>query len=133
MFTLIHSLNLEITFDTVAVEEQFPSVAFDITVNWKMPNQQAQILIKECWFVYSELNQFEENLNHLFKRQKNFVELSNMSLQPILQFNRNGDEVIFSFKTINNFESGTIMLTTEIDYQELLEILERIKTWAKWW
>jgi hypothetical protein len=117
MFTLIQSLNLEITFDTVAIEEHPPSVAFDVTANWKMPYQQAQIVIKECWFEYSELNQFEENLRQFVKKQNNFVKLSNMNLQSTLQFNRNNNEVIFQFEISDNFNLGTIIIRTEIDDQ----------------
>jgi len=91
MFTFINSLNLEITFDTVAVEEQLPSVAFQVTAKWEMPNQQAQIVIKESWFEYSELNQFEENLLQLVKRQIDFVKLPDISSKSVLQFSQIDD------------------------------------------
>ncbi len=134
MFTFIHSINLEIDLDPVKTEDHYhPSVAFDITAIWEMPFQKAKIEINECWFENSELNQFQENLQILFEKRTDSVNLCDMSLKPIFQFNRLNEEIIFELNVQDSFLMGTITLRTEIADQELLEILERMKSWAKWW
>jgi hypothetical protein len=133
MFTLIQSSPLEVTFDPVFTEERLPSVAFDITANWVMPYQQAQIIIKECWVEHSELNRFESQLKQLINKQLDNVKLSNMSLEPIIQFSRNSDKVIFEFVSIDTGKMGTVSIKTNLYEQELTEIIQNIKNWGKWW
>lgn len=133
MFTLIQSSPLEVTFDPVSTEERLPSVAFDITANWGMPYQQAQIIIKECWLEYSELNRFENELKQLINRQLDNVKLSNMSLEPVIQFSRSSDKVTFEFVSTDTANMGTVSIKTNLYEQELAEIIQNIKNWGKWW
>ena len=133
MFPFIHSSPLEITFDPVSTEERLPSVAFDITAKWMMPHQEAEIIIKECWFEYTALNRFEEDLKQFTSRQIYVLELSNMNLKPIIQIRRDSDEVIFEFMVSDLFDMGTVSIKTNLYEQELVEITQNIKNWAKWW
>lgn len=134
MFALISSLNLDVDFDPVSTDGIYLSVAFDVTANWKMPYQQAQITAKECWFGHFELNQFEENLRHLSKRQNDLVKLSDIGTKPIMHFSRTDlGEILFQFKVGDTFDMGTITIETTLEDQELLEIIDNIKNWAKWW
>ena len=99
-----------------------------------MPYQQAQITAKECWFGHIELNEFEENLKHLSKRQGDYIKLLNMNSKPIIQFSRTDlGEILFQFKVGDTFDMGTITIETTLGDQELLEIIENMKNWAKWW
>jgi hypothetical protein len=133
MFPLIDSAPLEIVFDPVSTEERLPSVAFNITAKWSMPFQQAEIIIKECWFEYSELNRFEDDLKQLVNRQIHSVKLSNMSLIPIMRFRRIGDKVSFEFIANDSADMGTVSIQTNLYELEINEIAENIKNWAKWW
>lgn len=134
MFTLINSNTLLIELDPVQIiEKQYPSVAFDITATWLMPYQQAKVKIKECWIENFELTQFEQILQSFIKTETNIVKLCNMSSEPILQFNRTDEKIIFEFIAQDTAKMGTVIIKTTLYYQEVVEILENIKKWAKWW
>ena len=133
MFVLIHSPNLEVNFEPVLVEERLPSVAFNISANWNILFLQAQITIKECWFEYSRLIEFEKNLKRLMKRQINCVKLLDINLQPILQFIRNGEELVFELDTGHSLDLGSVIIKTKFDDHELAESVERLNKWDKWW
>ena|SRR6185295_8839556 len=133
MFTLIQSSPLEITLDPIAAEERLPSAAFDITADWIMSYQQARIVIKECWLEYSELNRFEKDLKILLDGQIENAELKNMSLEPIMSFRRNGKKFDFEFNASDTAKMGTVSIKTDLYKQELIEIIQNIKDWAKWW
>ena len=133
MFTFIKSSPLEIKFDPVLTEERLPSVAFDIIANWVMPYQQAQVTVKECWFEYSELNCFEEDLKKFMNQQIETVKLSNMSLEPIMLFGRNSGKVTFEFLAGDSAQIGTVLIKTNLYEQELADIILNIKNWDKWW
>ena len=96
-----------------------------------MPHQQAKIIIKECWFEYSELNRFEEDLKPFINRQIDVLELSNMSLKPIIHFRKDSDKVIFEFVVSDSFDMGTVSNKANPYEQELVEITQNIKNRAK--
>jgi hypothetical protein len=134
MFTFINSDSLNIEFDPIQiVERHYPSVAFNITAIWTMPYQQAKIEIKEYWIANSELNQFEQDFQDFIKNRNDFVKLCNMGLEPILKFSRTDEKIIFELIAQDTAKIGTLMIKTELYSQELLAILENIKSWAKWW
>ncbi|HEX8286727.1 MAG TPA: hypothetical protein VF556_01950 [Pyrinomonadaceae bacterium] len=133
MFTLIQSSPLEITLDPVSTEERLSSVAFDITAKWTMPYQNAQIVVKECWFEYSELNNFEVELKQLINRQIDDLKFNNMSLEPIMVFRRNNEKFSFEFLAIDSSNIGIASIKTNLFEQELIEITQNVRNWSKWW
>ena len=134
MFTLINSVTLKVDFDPVETEDKYrPSVAFDIIVIWSTTFQKTEIEFKKYWVEYFELNQFQENLQKFIDEQIDFVKLSDMSFDPIIQFSRIDQTIFFEVSGKANFPSGSVKLKTEIENDELIESLERVKNWAKWW
>ena len=134
MFTLINSVNLKVILEPVQTSAGYPSVAFDITLVWETISQTTKVDIKECWFANYDLNQFQENLQPFLKKQTSLVKLVDMSSEPILQFNRvEEDRIFFEAKVDGRFPIGMIKLKTEIENDELVKVLERMRNWAKWW
>jgi hypothetical protein len=133
MFTLVKSPPLLITFDPVLTEERLPSVAFDITAKWEMPYQNATIVIRECWFALTELKRFEGELTRLSGGQTTELKLNNMSEGSVLQFEKHGDQVKFELAASDSAGLGTVSIKTSVYGQEILDIIENIKNWDKWW
>jgi len=134
MFTLINSANLNVELDPVeTIESQRPSVAFNIVITWTTTFQRTKIEIKEHWLEYFELNQFQEHLQHFIEKQNDLVKLGDMPFEPVLQLNRVDENIYFEVKCEAQFPMGAITLKTEIEDDEVVEILERMRTWAKWW
>lgn len=133
MFTLIETTPLEIYLDPVSTQERLPSVAFDITINWVMPYQNAQINIKECWLEYSELKRFENELKQFINLQTNSVNLNNMSSVPIIMLKKDSEKIIFEIMVTDSASMGVISIKIYLYEQELVEMAQNIKNWAKWW
>lgn len=133
MFVLIDSSPIKITFDPVATEERLPSVAFDITASWAMPFQIAQIEVKECWLEYEELSQFEISLKQLLHGKIENATVKNMSLKPIIYLEKNNGKFDFSFIAADLAQIGKVLIKTKIYEQELIEIIQNIQSWEKWW
>lgn len=134
MFTLINSFNLRIELDPVETEDKYrPAVAFNITTLYTTTFQTTKIEIKRCWIEYFELSQFQENLQSFIEKRIDVAELLDMGLEPVLQFGRENDFIHFKLKNEANFPMGKVTLKIEIENDELIEILERMKNWAKWW
>lgn len=98
-----------------------------------MPFQEAKIIVKECWFEYSESNRFENDSKAFIERRIDVLRLSNMSSKPIIQFRRDGGKIVFEFMMSDSFDMGTVSIKTNLYEQELIEINRNIKNWAKWW
>lgn len=130
---MIRSSPLEITLDPTAIEDRLPSAAFDVTAEWKMPYQQARIIIKECWLEYKELNRFEADFSNLIDGRIEKVKLSDMSSDQIMLFKKNDDQYDFEFIAKDTANMGTILIKSRLYGQELIEIARNMKDWAKWW
>lgn len=98
-----------------------------------MPFQEARISLKDCWFQYPLLNQFEDDLKRLLKREKDDAKLEDMSSNPIIELKRNNEKLTFKLIATDTMDMGTVSIKTNLYEQELIEIIENIKNWSKWW
>lgn len=134
MFILVNTANLVIEFDPVQTEDKYhPSVAFDIGVIWLATSLKTKIEFKNFWIEHYELNQFQKNLQTFIEERTDLVKLCDMSLEPVMQFSRTDKNTFLEINGKAYFPPGAITLKTEIENDEVVEALERMKDWAKWW
>jgi hypothetical protein len=134
MFAFINSDGLKVDLDPVQTEDvHHASVAFDITVIWSTTLQKTRIEIREFWLEHTELNKFQEELQNFVAGRIAVAKLCDMSLEPVMQFYRIRGASFFEINAQRNCPSGSTNLRTQIYENELVMIVERMKTWAKWW
>jgi hypothetical protein len=134
MFAFINSDGLKVDLDPVQTEDvHHASVAFDITVIWSTTLQKTRIEIREFWLEHTELNKFQEELQNFVAGRIAVAKLCDMSLEPVMRFHRIRGASFFEINAQSNYPSGSTNLKTQIDEDELVMIVERMKTWAKWW
>ncbi|MBS1794157.1 MAG: hypothetical protein JSS81_09900 [Acidobacteria bacterium] len=134
MFTLLRSEGLNISFDPVETEDKhYPSVAFDLVVEWATSFNQARIKIKKFWVAYYDLRQFEKDLREFVEERRDRVELHDMSPEPVLSFSRAGADIFFELKTEPGYRPGVLTLKTELEPDDAAAMLRNLRDWAKWW
>jgi len=98
-----------------------------------MPFQQTTIHIKESWFEYSALNAFESDLRDLIDRESGKVELRDMSDDPIISIERNGNDTVFTLIASDTVKMGKVTLGVNGYALEIREMFDRLQKYPKWW
>ena len=133
MFHLIRNTELEITLDMTGVDENVPSVAFDISIKWNMLFQKANIEINECWFDCKEFDFFESSLIALIEEEKGTISLLDLSRSPVLSLTKENLKLTAEISFQDTLGTGSFNLKTTGNAVELSEIRDKLKEFDRWW
>lgn len=133
MFHLIRNSELEVSLDVSGVDDHLPSVAFNVSITWKMPFQKASIEILECWFECSAIDAFYSDIKSLVNLNSGTVILSDLSHNPVFIFTKSENEVITQIFSQDTAEIGQISLKVKGYTSELTDIAEKLGAFEKWW
>lgn len=133
MFNLIRNNELEVQLDVTGVTDQFPSVAFDITVSWNMLFQSVNFTVKECWIEYSVWDKFHDSILQLQEQESGSVSLNDLSNNPLISFTKSGIELVTKIQSKDSLGVGSFTLKSTSCSIELSEIYNKMQQLDKWW
>lgn len=133
MFYLINNTDLEIAFDMSGVDDHIPSIAFDISVKWKVPSQGLSLNIKECWFDCEAFDDFERSINQLISSDDGLLVLSDLSNNPVISLKKDEAVLITEIYFKDTLDRGSFTLNTKSSSIELSEIRDKLGAFDKWW
>ncbi|NVJ51546.1 MAG: hypothetical protein HWE11_14240 [Gammaproteobacteria bacterium] len=116
-----------------AVEDRLPSVAFNISINWKMPFQKVSIEVKECWIQCSEFDAFQMELKSLIKNDGGEITLHDLSKNPVLSFIKSEKSLTTRLFAQDTSDMGKTVLEVNGYPNELEEVRFNLEAFEKWW
>lgn len=79
------------------------------------------------------LRQFESRLIGLADSETGYACLANIGQSPILEVDRNGNDVMIRVFATDTFTSGSFSFTIKAYVSQIAEMRDRMRRYPKWW
>lgn len=113
-------------------EERLPSVGCEVKLKLEMPRGVFSYSAKDIWFECTVLDEFLGQLKKLKAGEVSKAELYDMDREIVLSFTK--DEVELSVHRVHSeIGSGYLEFKREIDRDMVIQHIEHLQGFAKWW